>query len=145
MTDSQWPHDLPAVQFRFARQTDQLNAIIRFYGDGLCLPMIGSFENHAGYDGAMFGLPNTAYHLEFVSHMNGSPGTSPNKENLLVFYIPDTEAVRLKAAHLREMGYAQVSSENPYWDERGAITIEDPDGWRIVLMPSNGLALGGLF
>jgi hypothetical protein len=119
--------------------------MIRFYGDGLGLPMIGSFENHAGYDGAMFGLPNTAYHLEFVSHINGSPGTSPNKENLLVFYIPDTEAVRLKAAHLREMGYAQVSSENPYWDERGAITIEDPDGWRIVLMPSNGLALGGLF
>jgi hypothetical protein len=139
MTDSQWPPDLPAVQFRFARQTDQLAAIIRFYGEGLGLPMIASFENHAGYDGAMFGLPNAAYHLEFVSHMHGSPGISPNKENLLVFYIPDTEAIQRKAAHLREMGYVQSPSENPYWDERGAITIEDPDGWRIVLMPSGWL------
>lgn len=31
------------------------------------------------------------------------------------------------------MGYDEVESENPYWKEKG-ITIEDPDGWRIVLM-----------
>jgi hypothetical protein len=140
MTDVQWPDDLPAVQFRFARQTDQLTEIIRFYGEGLGLPMIASFENHAGYDGVMFGLPNAAYHLEFVSHVHGSPGKSPNKENLLVFYVPDLDAVERKAAHLYGMGYVRVPAENPYWDERGAITIEDPDGWRIVLMPSSGLA-----
>jgi hypothetical protein len=31
-----------------------------------------------------------------------------------------------------------VVPENPYWEERG-ITIEDPDGWRVVLMNTPGL------
>lgn len=31
------------------------------------------------------------------------------------------------------MGYDEVEPENPYWKDKG-ITIEDPDGWRIVLM-----------
>jgi hypothetical protein len=34
---------------------------------------------------------------------------------------------------LHTMGYGEVEPENPYWKEKG-ITIEDPDGWRIVLM-----------
>ncbi len=135
-----WHSDFPVVQVRVARQTDQLAAIIRFYRDGLGLSVIGSFENHAGYDGVMFGLPGAAYHLEFVQHVDGSPGTSPNRENLLVFYIPDHEAVQRKAAQLQSMGYPRVPAENPYWEAHGAITIEDPDGWRIVLMPGTGLA-----
>jgi hypothetical protein len=59
---------------------------------------------------------------------------------LLVFYIPDVEAVQRKANQLLAMGYERVTAENPYWEKHGAITIEDPDGWRIVLMPSSGLA-----
>jgi hypothetical protein len=39
---------------------------------------------------------------------------------------------------LEDMGYHQVESENPYWD-RGGVTIEDPDGWRIVLMNTTGI------
>ena len=136
----QWPSDLPATQVRFARQTDQMDAIIRFYRDGLGLPIIASFDAHEGYDGVMFGLPGAAHHLEFVKHVHGSPGISPNKENLLVFYIPDADALQRKADHLHGMGYPAVPSENPYWDRNGAISIEDPDGWRIVLMPSAGLS-----
>jgi hypothetical protein len=132
---TQWPSALPVVQVRFARQTDQLDAIRRFYGEGLGLPIVGAFNDHAGFDGVMFGLPDVNYHLEFVQHVDGSPGTSPNRENLLVFYMPDAEALRRKADQLHAMGYPQVASANPYWDEHGAITIEDPDGWRIVFMP----------
>lgn len=36
------------------------------------------------------------------------------------------------------MGYAEVEPENPYWQEKG-VTIADPDGWRIVLMNTNGI------
>ena len=36
------------------------------------------------------------------------------------------------------MGYDSVSPENPYWEKSG-VTIEDPDGWRIVLMNSPGI------
>ncbi len=141
MTDTpHWPLDLPAAQVRFARQTDQIDAITRFYRDGLGLPIIASFSDHDGYDGVMFGLPGAAYHLEFLQHSHGSPGLSPNKENLLVFYVPDAAALRRKADHLHALGYPPVPSENPYWDRNGAISIEDPDGWRIVLMPGNGLS-----
>ena len=33
------------------------------------------------------------------------------------------------------LGHLPVEAENPYWTENGAVTVEDPDGWRVVLMP----------
>jgi len=36
------------------------------------------------------------------------------------------------------MGYPEVAPENPYWMQKG-ITIEDPDGWRLVLMNTEGI------
>ena len=33
------------------------------------------------------------------------------------------------------MGHPEVDSENPYWPAHDAVTIEDPDGWRVVLVP----------
>ena len=57
------------------------------------------------------------------------------EENLLVFYIGDADAVQAMADKLIGIGYQQVSSENPWWDKHGAITIEDPDKWRVVLQP----------
>ena len=33
----------------------------------------------------MFGLPDEEYHLEFTTHVNGSPCPAPTKDNLLVF------------------------------------------------------------
>lgn len=139
MTGSNWPPELPAVQVRFARQTDQLDAIRRFYSDGLGLPVIGEFKGHAGYDGLFVGLPGTAYHLEWVQHADGSPGTAPNQESLIVLYIPDATVVTTMADRLEAMGYQRVPSANPYWDDHGAITILDPDGWGVVLQPGNGL------
>ena len=32
------------------------------------------------------------------------------------------------------MGYPPVPPENPYWSADRAVTVEDPDGWRVVLM-----------
>jgi len=130
-----WPAELPAARIRFARQTNQLDALKRFYCDGLGLQILSEFQGHAGYDGLILGLPDRSVQLEFVQHEQGSDGTSPNKENLLVFYVPDAEAVQRMADKLTGMGYRHVSSENPWWDDHDAITIEDPDQWRVVLQP----------
>ncbi|MGM7682577.1 VOC family protein [Cytobacillus sp. Hm23] len=126
------------VQFRIARPTDNFEEVITFYEEGLGLTRIGSFQNHDGYDGVMFGLPGVEYHLEFTRHIDGSPCPAPTKDNLLVFYIPDINEITEIKTKLDLMGYHEVEPENQYWKEKG-ITIEDPDGWRIVLMHSHGL------
>ncbi|MCL5030439.1 MAG: VOC family protein [Bacteroidetes bacterium] len=126
------------AQVRIARPTDKLNEIKKFYGEGLGLPILSSFENHKGYSGVMFGLPGSEYHLEFTHHQNGSPCPAPTKDNLLVFYITDKKELENLAGRIFSMGYKSVEPENPYWEEKG-VTIEDPDGWRIVLMNTRGI------
>ncbi|QKE74217.1 VOC family protein [Arthrobacter citreus] len=126
------------VQFRIARPTDQLAEITKFYGEGLGLKCVGGFQNHDGYDGIMFGLPNVEYHLEFTQHIDGSPCPAPTKDNLLVFYMPDQAEINLVKSRLNRMGYFDVKPENPYWLGKSN-TFEDPDGWRIVLMNTEGL------
>jgi hypothetical protein len=110
-----------------------LASVVRFYVEGLGLKQIGSFEHHAGYSGVMLGLPGRDYHLEFTEHEKGSACPSPTRDNLLVFYLTDRAAIEKVVARLARMGYPTVSPENPYW-ARGGVTIEDPDGWRVVLM-----------
>jgi catechol 2,3-dioxygenase-like lactoylglutathione lyase family enzyme len=126
------------VQFRIARPTDKLAEVVRFYCEGLGLKKIGGFENHAGYSGVMIGLPDNKYHLEFTEHEEGNPCPAPTKDNLLVFYIPEKEAIDKIVERLATMGYNEVAPENPYWQAQG-VTIEDPDGWRIVLMNTKGI------
>ncbi|WP_088069864.1 VOC family protein [Gottfriedia luciferensis] len=126
------------VQFRIARPTDQLTEISKFYGEGLGLKQVGGFHNHDGYDGIMFGLPDVEYHLEFTQHIDGSPCPAPTKDNLHVFYLPDANEIELIKNRLNRMGYHEVEPENPYWLGK-SITFEDPDGWRVVLMNTEGL------
>jgi catechol 2,3-dioxygenase-like lactoylglutathione lyase family enzyme len=134
----QWPESLFVVQVRIARPTSRLKEVVRFYHDGLGLKVIGSFEEHTGYSGIMLGLPGRDYHLEFTSHESGSHCPAPTKDNLLVFYIPDHQAILHLVEHLEAMGYFPVEPENPYWKEFGT-TFEDPDGWRVVLMNTSGI------
>jgi catechol 2,3-dioxygenase-like lactoylglutathione lyase family enzyme len=135
---NEWPKSLPVAQVRVARPTAQLDAVVRFYRDGLDLEVIRSFEAHAGYSGVMLGLPGREYHLEFTEHEKGSPCPAPSKDNLLVFYIPERRAFERLAARLNRLGHLPVVPENHYWLERG-LTFEDPDGWRVVLMNTAGI------
>ena len=137
--ESSWPSALPVAQVRVARPTDKLKEIERFYCTGVGLPKIGSFENHNGYDGIMIGLPDFTYHLEFTQHIAGSPCPAPSKYNLLVLYLPYHESIKQVAARLATMGYLATDPENIYWKNKKALTIEDPDGWRLVLMPTSGI------
>ena len=125
--------NFPYTQIRIARPTDRLDKVIDFYKNGLGLQQIGGFEGHDGYSGVMLGLPDESYHLEFTQHASGSACPAPTKDNLLVFYFADAPTRDEVATRLAGMGYPEVEPENPYWKTHG-ITIEDPDGWRIVLM-----------
>lgn len=131
-----WPAQLPVRQVRIARPTDRLNEVVRFYCDGLGLTELFHFEGHAGYDGVILGLPGTDYQLEFTQHADGSPCFAPTRDNLLALYFASLAEAEATAARLAALGRLPVQPENPYWTDNGGVTIEDPDGWRIVLMPA---------
>jgi catechol 2,3-dioxygenase-like lactoylglutathione lyase family enzyme len=120
------------AHLRVARPSDDLDAVVRFYRDGLGLAELHRFEDHDGFDGVMLGSPDGTYHFEFTRKAGHRAGRAPTEDNLLVFYLPDADACAQAIARLRAAGHAPVASFNPYWDVRGT-TFEDPDGYRIVL------------
>ena len=120
------------VHLRVARPTDNIQDLIRFYRDGLGFEIIGSFEDHQGFDGVMLGHASLSYHLEFTHHRGHHVGRAPTEENLLVFYLPDHAKWKKAVGRMAKQGYQPVKSYNPYWDMQGK-TFEDPDGYRVVL------------
>jgi ribosomal protein S18 acetylase RimI-like enzyme len=135
MISRPWPTMLPVRNVRIARPTDQLDEVVRFYREGLGLPELDRFAGHAGYRGVLLGLPGSQYHLEFTQHDHGSPGPAPSRDNLLVLYFDDLIKMEQLASRLATLGYPPLEAENSYWTENGAVTVEDPDNWRVVLMP----------
>ena len=121
-----------AMEVRFARHTSRLEAVVRFYRDGLGLPELGGFEGHDGYDGVFLELPGTDAHLEFTSGGTHDP-PSAHPETLLVLYLGSWEAAR---AACERAGARPVEPANPYWARHG-LTVEDPDGFRVVLAASS--------
>lgn len=120
------------AHLRIARPTDQLDAVVAFYRDGLGFEVLGGFANHESFDGAMLGHRGMGYHLELTHQWGHTVGRAPNAEHLLVFYLPDPTAWRAAVDRLEAQGHPSVPSHNPYWDRQGK-TFEDPDGYRVVL------------
>lgn len=123
---------LATAHLRVAHPTDDLDAVVRFYRDGLGFAVISNFTDHEGFDGEMLGHPGAGYHLEFTRKAGHAAGKAPTQDNLLVFYLPDAGDWTALVGRMRAVGYAPVPSFNPYWDRRGK-TFEDPDGYRVVL------------
>jgi hypothetical protein len=124
--------DLARAHLRVARPSDDLDAVARFYRDGLGFAVLGEFRDHDGFDGVMLGHTGANYHLEFTRRHGHEPGRAPSEEHLLVFYLPDAEEWQRAVERLVRLGHHPVASCNPYWDRRGR-TFEDPDGDRVVL------------
>ena len=118
------------MQLRVARHTDQLEAMVTFYREGLGLPEIGRFSGHDGYDGVFLEIPGTGAHLELTTG-RGHGAPAPHPESLLVLYLGDAASVK---AVCDRLGRPPVAPANPYWAEHGT-TVEDPDGFRVVLVP----------
>jgi catechol 2,3-dioxygenase-like lactoylglutathione lyase family enzyme len=123
---------LPTAHLRVARPTDQLEAVVAFYRDGLGFEVLYQFADHDGFDGVMLGHRGAAYHLEFTRTAGHPAGRAPTEDNLLVFYLPDGAEWRAAVARLEQAGFRPVPAFNPYWERTGK-TFEDPDGYRVVL------------
>jgi catechol 2,3-dioxygenase-like lactoylglutathione lyase family enzyme len=124
--------DLDKAHLRVARPTDDLDAVVKFYRDGLGFEVLYEFNDHDGFDGVMLGRKGAAYHLEFTRNVGHKVGRAPTEDNLLVFYLPDTGEWERVVARLQTAGYTSVKAFNSYWDKKGK-TFEDPDGYRVVL------------
>jgi len=120
------------VQVRLTRPTRDLNAVARFYCEGLGLRKLAEFEELTGFVGFVLGLPNWTYHLEFIYHPQHTAHVKPDPQNLLVLYIPEKEAIGRLVVRLGALGYYPVTPINPYWDDK-AVTIHDTDGYPLVL------------
>jgi hypothetical protein len=102
------------------------------YCRGLGFRVIGSFEEHDGFDGVMLGVPGAGYHFEFT-RSRGHPVTpSPTAEDLVVFYIPSEAEWQATCGSMLAAGFRHVPAANPYWEARGR-TFADVDGYRVVL------------
>jgi catechol 2,3-dioxygenase-like lactoylglutathione lyase family enzyme len=118
------------MQLRVARHTEQLDEVVAFYREGLGLPEIGRFDDHAGYRGVFLEIPGTGAHLELTAGgRHGAP--EPHPESLLVLYVGDDAGVQAIAARI---GVEPVTPANAYWAAHG-LTVEDPEGFRVVLVP----------
>jgi catechol 2,3-dioxygenase-like lactoylglutathione lyase family enzyme len=120
------------THLRIARPTDNLDAVVAFYRDGLGFEVLASFQDHDGFDGVMLGTKDADWHLEFTRKAGHRAGEAPTKDNLLVFYLPDAAQWRAAVERLERAGYLPVPAFNPYWDRQGK-TFADPDGYRVVL------------
>lgn len=121
-----------SATLRVARPTDNLAKITDMYVNGLGFKLLGSFEEHNGFNGSIIGHENHNYHLEFTHHKGTSVGQAPTKDNLLVFYFSDLLAWGDCCKKMIAAGFVQVESYNDYWDVVGK-TFEDIDGYRVVL------------
>jgi len=120
------------THLRIARPSDDLDALLPFYRDGLGLNLLLRFEGHEGFDGIVLGREGCPYHFEFTHAKGHRAGRAPTLDNLLVLYMPDEERWRQAIAKMGRAGFPPVPSFNPYWDRQGR-TFEDPDGYRVVL------------
>jgi catechol 2,3-dioxygenase-like lactoylglutathione lyase family enzyme len=123
------------MQVRLARHTNRLTEIVRFYRDGLGLREIGHFKDHDGYDGIFLALTGTKTHLEFTTG-GEHRGPTPHPDSLLVLYLGSLDAV---SEACERVGAQPVEPANPYWKAHG-VTLVDPDGFRVVLVPDSWVA-----
>ena len=122
----------PTATIRLAWPTRDLVAAERFYAQGLGLHVL--YRAHANgpgqHDLVMLGWQRASWHLELVGGANLSVQPSPTPEDLFVLYlsspVDESLVVRLERAGGRRV------LQSTYWDRWG-VTIEDPDGYRLVL------------
>ena len=120
------------MQVRIARPARDLAAVVSFY-ELLGLPVLASFDDHDGYSGVVFGLPDASRQLELLHSEGVVP--SPTSEDQLVFYLGSADRVEGDAARLRAAGFEPRVAPNPFWARNGAVCFVDPDGYWIVLSP----------
>jgi catechol 2,3-dioxygenase-like lactoylglutathione lyase family enzyme len=122
---------------RTARPTADLGASRRFYEELVGLPVLFAFEDHDGFDGVIFGVPDERSQLEVVRAVDRGIVPRPSVEDLLVLYYDGESARDVVTTRLTAAGFPALPTNdetiNPYWTNVGAAVVVDPDGYRLVL------------
>jgi Glyoxalase/Bleomycin resistance protein/Dioxygenase superfamily len=126
---SHWPDGLPAAAMRVVRWSAHYDDTLVFYRDIIGLPVLETFHESYGLDGAILGLPGSAVHLEIV-RLTDSRRPVPGLDQL-VFYLPDAAAQERVATRLAAAGVRPVAQID-YWEDNGGVTYQDPDGREVV-------------
>ena len=121
------------MQIRIARPSRDLDAARCFYGEALGLPVVASFDDHDGYSGVVFGLPDASRQLEIVVHDGEHP--APTEEDQLVLYLGSVDELEATVSRLRAAGFEPRVPANPYWERNRAVGFVDPDGYWLILSP----------
>lgn len=119
------------MKLRYARHTNGLIPIIKFYTQVIGLEILGQFENHSNYDGVFLGFPKMDWHLEFTKS-NEPTSHKPDNDDVLVFYFKTQKEISTIILNAELLGFHPVTSKNPYWKING-IEIKDPDGFGVIL------------
>ncbi len=123
---------LMPAKLRVARATNDLHRVSEMYRLGLGLQVLASFQNHAGFDGVILGVPGCEYHFEFTYEHGAEAPRSPSAEDLIVFYLSSPDELAQTRNQMQQAGFKPVASHNPYWDQYG-FTFEDPEAYRVVI------------
>ncbi len=121
------PHHL-----RIARPVSNIERTTEMYCRGLGLRVIGSFDDHDGFDGVMLGAAGAGYHFEFTYCRAHPVRPLPTVEDLVVLYVASEPEWQEACASMLAAGFERATAFNPYWDAAGR-TFVDRDGYRIVL------------
>ena len=117
---------------RIARPVSCLEKSRDMYCHGLGLQTIGAFDQHAGFSGVMLGRADMPWHLEFTLCLRHPITPAVSQEDLLILYIPESQAWHHACDAMRDAGFTRCAAFNPYWDEQGR-TFLDHDGYRTVI------------
>lgn len=119
------------MKLRVARHSVNLEHIIWFYRDLLGLEVLGSFEDHNGYNGVFIGLKGMEWHLEFTTSAQ-LPKHEPDEDDLLVFYQHSVAEYEALKQRLETHNATILTAKNPYWNTNGCMYL-DPDGYRVLI------------
>jgi len=128
-----WPADLRSLGgLRFGWGSVEFDKSVAFYRDLIGLPLLETFENSYGSDGAIFGLPGAALTFELVRA--GEPIEAHVHERVCL-YFPNRSTRNAAIGRLRVAGIEPAAEQHPYWSATGAVTFLDPDGREVVFAP----------
>jgi catechol 2,3-dioxygenase-like lactoylglutathione lyase family enzyme len=123
------------MTLRFARHTNNLDALKTFYTEVLGLEILGGFENHNGYDGVFLGIQNENWHIEFTKS-NEIVEFNFKEDDILVFYPNSKLEHEVLLEKVKEKSIPFIEAKNPYWNANGKMFL-DPDGYRVVISHLN--------
>jgi catechol 2,3-dioxygenase-like lactoylglutathione lyase family enzyme len=122
------------MKLRIARHTEDLQKMISFYTEHIGLEVLGSFQDHDGYDGVFIGSKENDWHLEFTRSKE-APHHDSDEDDLLVFYSKNDKEYDAIIERLSTQSTPQFLPKNPYWKTNASCYL-DPDGFRVIIAKS---------